>query len=136
MGVVADVGEVKLLTKLIGAETWTVHLFANDHTPVNGDTESAYTKPMWMGYAGIALSQPTVATTNAAGKAQLSFAQVTWTMSASNPATNCYGWYVVDQDGTFIGAERFSSPPLVMQNAGDNIKLTVSVTLNSDPPNP
>lgn len=137
MGVVGDVGEVKLLNKLIGAEVWTVHLYVNDKTPVNGDTAAQYTEPVWMGYNPIALSQPTVAATNAAGKAQLNFAQVQWALTMDlSAAINCYGWYVTDQDNTFIGAERFTSPPLVLQHTGDNIKLTVSVTLSSDPPNP
>jgi hypothetical protein len=137
MGIFFDSGEKKLLDKVIGAETFTVHLYVNDHTPVNTDGTMAFTEATWMGYAPQALSGFTASTTNSAGKAQSTANQLTFTIGANLPGPqNVYGWYLTDQDGILLGAERFANAPLIMQASGDNIKLTVTLTMSSDPPNP
>jgi hypothetical protein len=137
MGVVFDSGEQSLLALLAVNGTLTAHLYTNDRTPTNTDTLMQYTEASFPGYQAEGLYQATTPATNAAGKATSSFGQITWTLSATQGSpVNVYGWYVTNQAGVLIGAERFAGAPLTVQNTGDNIKVTITMTLSSDPPNP
>lgn len=132
MGLVFNSGENKLLAKLLASETFTAHLFVNNHTPAPGDALTDYTEASFSGYAAQILTGWSTVATNSAGKAEASAAQVTFTMSMTMGTATVEGWYVTDQDGTLIGADLFAGAPLSLSQAGDNVKLTVTLTLTSE----
>jgi hypothetical protein len=104
-------------------------LFTNNQTPGEAHTEADYTE---MGavqsYAYINLVAATWTITPGAPSSG-AYPQQTWTFTAGGP-TNVYGYFVIQQtSGKLMWAERFSGAPFVVQNNGDQIQVTLQITL-------
>lgn len=111
-----------------------IHLYTNNHTPVNAtDTISNYTEAGFHGYASILLSgtswgSPSVVS----GKQQVTQADVTFnfTSGGSTSPVVCYGYYLTDVgDTVVIAAELFSASRTL--NVGDSLTISPSMSLTT-----
>lgn len=112
-------------------EDLDLKLYTNDRTPADTDTEAEYTEMgATQGYALVQVDASLWAITPGTPSVAL-YPQQVWTFAAGGP-TSLYGYFVVQRmSGKLMWAERFASPPFVVRNAGDNLKVTPRVTLNT-----
>lgn len=128
---VPNEGEVQILNVALGkstAENLTLKLFSNNYTPTETDTAASYTEVTGNGYAAqtvtaanwtVASGNPSTAT--AAAK----------TFSFTGAAGNVYGYYLVGATSAKVyWAERFTTGPIVIQNNGDQIIITLTFGMN------
>ena len=109
----------------------TLKLFTNNITPGDTDTASSYTEMSTLGYAAKSLTK--TAWTNSSGgtgnPATGTYAQQTWTFTAGTAVT-VYGYFIIDStSGLLLWAEAFNAPKVV-QNSGDQILITPTITLS------
>jgi hypothetical protein len=107
-----------------------VKLYTNNQSPVFGNTEANFTEMgAVQGYAYVDLtagnwvisgSEPSLA----------AYPQITWSFTAGGP-TSLYGYVVLQQtSGKALWAELFTGGPFVVQNLGDEVKVTPRITLD------
>ena len=127
---VPNVGEglmLELITHKSEPADLVIGLYTNDKTPGEADVLGDYTE---MGavqnYASKTLTGSSWTVTPGA-PSEAAYAQQTWTFTAGGP-TSVYG-YFVKNGTTLMWAERFTGAPFVVQNAGDEIKITPKITL-------
>jgi hypothetical protein len=102
-------------------------LYSSNTTPVETDTVAAYTETVGGGYADISLvaANWTVTPGNPTSAA---YPEATFAFTGA--AGNVYGYYVVQAvSGELMWAERFTNAPLNIQNNGDEIRITLQITL-------
>ena len=129
---VPDVGENIALEAFVNKtapQNQNLRLFASNTTPADTDTAGTYTEATFAGYAAIGL---TGANWNNAASGSISYnAQQTFTRSSSGAAENIYGYYLTQSvSGTLMWSERDASAPFAVTNAGDNVKVTPTITAN------
>lgn len=130
--VVCNDGEQILLEWIFKSSGTNVvlKLFTNDYTPVASSAAGDFTEATFTGYSGETLARASFndATTDGNGKAQITYADLTWTLDA-NPAT-VYGYYVTDAGGNLLFAERFAQARSL--GVGDSLVLSPKFTLSSE----
>jgi hypothetical protein len=112
------------------ATAWTLRLFSNDYTPVAASTEANLTEVAGGGYAAIALTASNWVTTPGS-PTSTTYPQQTFTFTgATNAPGTIYGYYITDNNGKLIFAERFAAF-FTPANNGDTVKVTLVLTLGS-----
>jgi len=102
-------------------------LYGSDTTPSETDTNASYTEISGGGYAAITLTPANWVVTPGSPTAAVYPEQ---TFSFSSAVGNIYGYYVVQAvSGDLLWAERFTNGPFNIQNNGDEIRVTLSITL-------
>lgn len=128
---VPDVGENKIVEMVVNKtapENLVLRLYSNNITPADTDTAGTYTEATFAGYSAITL---TGASWGAGSGGTTTFAQQTFTRSSTGATENIYGYYVTQAtSGVLIWSERDAAAPAAMTNAGDNIKLTPTLSAN------
>lgn len=130
-GVLVNQGETIALEALVNKtapQSLVLKLFKNNITPVEADTEAAYTEADFTGYASIALT-PASWVTTAGAPSDVTYPQQTFLSSAGAQNQNVYGYYIIQTtSGKLIAAERFTDGPYNIVNNGDAIKVTPKIT--------
>lgn len=132
--VLPSAAEKTVLDFLLGVTTPSnqlLKLFTNNITPADTDVASTYTEMTTLGYVAKTLTKTAWATTAGATAAPAvsSYAQQTFTFTAGT-AVLVYGYFVVDSTtGLLLWSESFGTPKAV-QNTGDQILITPSITLS------
>jgi hypothetical protein len=104
-----------------------VKLYSSDTTPAETDTAATYTETSGGGYSDVALVAATWTVTGG-NPTTATYPEIT--ISFTGAAGNVYGYYVVQEtSGDLMWAERFTSAPLNIQNNGDEIRITLQITL-------
>lgn len=101
-------------------------LYTNNKTPAEADTEAGYTEAAGFGYALVQLlaSNWTV-TTGAPSSAAYPEQVFTFTGALGN----VYGYFLKQRtSGKLVYAERFTNGPYNVQNNGDQVKVTPTIT--------
>lgn len=128
---VTNEGEVIALKALLNhtaGQNLVLKLFKSNTTPAEADTAGTYTEADFTGYSAVTLTGSSWTVTPGA-PSSASYAQQTFTSSADQSAQNVYGYFLVQtSSGTLVYAERFTGAPFVIQNNGDNIKVTPTIT--------
>lgn len=107
----------------------TLKLFVNNVTPDDTFVVANLTEMSTLGYAAKVLTKTSwVTVAGSTGQpATSTYAQQTWTFTAGTPVT-VYGYFVIDVTSTLLlWVELFSSPKVV-QNTGDQIIITPTIT--------
>lgn len=130
--VVPNTGEVIALEYLVNKNATQrdviYNLYQSNTTPAETDTAGDYTAADFTGYSAITLTGASWTVTGGA-PSDASYAQQTWTSSADQSAQTVYGYYVTRvTDADLVWAERFTSAPFVIENDGDTIKITPTIT--------
>jgi hypothetical protein len=127
-GVIPDAGENKLVAISVGKEAqenFTLKLFTNDYTPVEGSVAGSFTEATFTGYSAKTLTTSSWTVASAIA----SYAAQTFTSTAGSQNQSVYGYYIVGaSSGIIIAAERFADGPYVIVNNGDSITVTPSIT--------
>jgi hypothetical protein len=102
-------------------------LYSSNTTPAETDTVAAYTELSGGGYADIDLVAANW-TVTPGNPTSAVYPEQTFTFTGA--AGNVYGYYVVQAvSGALMWAERFTNAPLNIQNNGDEIRITLQITL-------
>jgi hypothetical protein len=128
--VVVDNGESValqlLVNKITTPENLKLKLYTNNITPGETDVAGTYTEASGNGYALITL---TGASWSVSGTAPTSIGYAQQTFTFTGALGNVYGYFLVRAStGDLILAERFSDGPYNIQNNGDTIKITPTIT--------
>jgi hypothetical protein len=112
----------------VGAN-WTLRLFENDYTPVNGSLKSNFTKCTIGGYSDVTITPGSWGNASvAADVSTIAYAQQTF--GPFTGSGTIYGWYIVDSTDTVVlAAAKFDAARSVV--ADDELKVTPSDTLKT-----
>jgi hypothetical protein len=124
-----DVGENKSLENIVNKtapENLVLRLYTSNTTPGESDTAGTYTEASGGGYAAITL---TGSSWGAAASGSIAYAQQTFTFSSVPGTATMYGYFMTEAtSGVLKYAERFTGAPFTIANAGDQIKITPTIT--------
>lgn len=127
---VPNVGEVIIMENFLNKtapEDLRLKLYSSDTTPSESDTDATYTETSGGGYADEALTAASWVVTPG-NPTSGAYPEVVFTFTGA--AGNVYGYYVVQEtSGDLMWAERFTNAPLNIQNNGDEIRITLQITL-------
>lgn len=125
----AETVALKNFLNIQPAENITIKLYSNNRTPGHGDVLSNYTEVIGGGYAAIPLAASSWSVSTG-DPSQAQYPQISFAFTGS--AGNVYGYYAVGvSSNTLLWADRFPNAPIVIANNGDQIKVTITVTLNN-----
>lgn len=112
-------------TLTTGLAAASVHLFQNNHTPVDGDTVATFTEANFVGYA--AAGAPSWGTPSTANPSVMSTTSgVTFTCSLS--AQSVYGYYALDSGGNLLFADNLG---YVLLTEGGTLTINMSISQTS-----
>jgi hypothetical protein len=124
-------GEGDMLAFIVNKSTpenLVLRLFTNDITPSESDTAATYTEASGNGYSAITLTGASWTITEGA-PSTASYAEQTFTFTGA--LGNVYGYYLTRAtSGRIAFAERFTGAPFAISTSGDQIKVTVQITLD------
>lgn len=129
--VVPNDGEEDALTYYVNKgspQNLVLCLYTNNITPGETDTTATYTEAAGNGYANVTLTGASWTVTPGA-PSSAAYAQQTFTFTGA--LGNVYGYFLKRlTSGRIAHAERFSDGPYNIQNNGDQIKITPTVTMD------
>ncbi len=119
---------LQLITnKIATPENLILKLYTNNHTPATADTAGTYTEASGNGYAAITLTGASWGAPSGSNPATIAYAQQTFTFTGA--LGNVYGYFMIRASSTdIVLAELFSNGPYNIQNNGDTIKITPTIT--------
>lgn len=127
---VPQVGLARMLDEII-ADTLTIRLFSNNHTPAATDTSADYTEVAGGGYAAIPLvsaSWTTVAG-NPSSTTYATYQQFDFTGPTTSPGT-VFGYYITRASGEVVYAQLlYPTNPIVPINTV-YVKVKPKITLD------
>jgi hypothetical protein len=117
------------LLNITAPQDLRVRLYTNNYTPIDASTEANFTE---MGavqsYAYVDLTAGNWVISGSEPKLA-AYPQITWSFTAGGP-TSIYGYTVGQQtSGKALWGELFTGGPFVVQNLGDEVKVTPKITL-------
>jgi hypothetical protein len=125
----AEVIALKNFLNNTAPETLVLRLYSNNRSPAKTDVAADYTEVSGNGYSAITLTPANFSFT-AGDPSSAAYPQVTFAFTGA--AGNVYGYYVTQQtSGDLVFANRFSNAPINIANNGDEIRVTLSITLNN-----
>jgi hypothetical protein len=119
---------LKYLTGNISTtEILLVKLFTNNTTLSVNDTAASYTEVV-NGTGGYSYKTLSASSWNVSGNIA-AYPSQTWTFTGA--VGNIYGYYVIRQTtGDLVFSEKFSGGPYNVQTNGDNISVTINLTIS------
>jgi len=106
-----------------------LRLYSDNQTPAKTDVSGDYTEVSGSGYAAVTLTPADFVFTDG-DPSTAAYPQVTFAFNAA--AGNVYGYYVTQAtSGNLMFANRFSNAPINIANNGDEIRITLTITLNN-----
>jgi hypothetical protein len=130
--VFTDAAEVIALRNFLNntaPQSLVLRLYSNNRSPAKSDVVGDYTEVSGNGYSAVTLN-PENFVFSPGDPATAAYPQVTYTFSGA--AGNVYGYYVTRATaGDLILANRFSNAPINIANNGDEIRITLTLTLNN-----
>lgn len=107
-----------------------LRLFTSNTTPAETDTAATYTEASGSGYSAITLTGASWGAPSEGAPSSIAYPQQTFTSSGGGWG-NTYGYLCTRAtSGRIALAERFTNGPYNIQNNGDNIKITPTITLD------
>jgi hypothetical protein len=130
--VFTDAAEVVALKNYVNntaPESLVLRLYSNNRSPAKTDVVGDYTEVSGNGYSAVTLD-PEDFVFSSGDPTSAAYPQVTFTFSGA--AGNVYGYYVTRATtGDVQFANRFSNAPINIANNGDEIRITLTITLNN-----
>lgn len=128
-GVVPNAGEELLLGIGVGddaQENFTLKLYTNDYTPVEGSVASDFTEASGGGYAAKTLTTTSWVISSSGGRALATYAKQTWTFTgALAGSAKVYGCFIVGATSTtIVYAERASADKQLTPANNDTYSVT------------
>jgi hypothetical protein len=130
--VFTDAAEVIALRNFLNntaPQNLILRLYSNNRSPAKSDVAGDYTEVSGDGYSSVTLT-PGDFVFSPGDPATAAYPQVTYTFTGA--AGNVYGYFVTRATGgELILANRFSNAPINIANNGDEIRITLTLTLNN-----
>jgi hypothetical protein len=125
----AETVALKNFLNIENAETLVLKLYSNDVTPAKTDVAGGYTEVTGNGYSAKTLTPGNFVLTPG-DPSTAAYPQQTFSFTGA--AGNIYGYFVVRATtGDLMFANRFSNAPINIANNGDEIRITLTITLNN-----
>ncbi len=110
-------------------ENLVLRLYSDNQTPSKTDVAGDYTEVSGNGYSAVTLTPGNFVMTPG-DPSSAAYPQVTFAFTGA--AGNVYGYYVTRATtGDLMFANRFSNAPINIANNGDEIRITLTITLNN-----
>ena len=106
-------------------------LFQNDRVPADGDTAASYQEANFTGYA-LQNAQSWSAPASSGGAAQMTHPTLTWVVGTVGVGNLVYGYYITDNAGVLLWAERDPNAPVPMNASGNSYAITPAFTFHSE----
>ncbi len=117
----------KNILNITAPQTLKLKLYSNNYTPIEASVEGDFTEAAGFGYAEVSLTPGSWVVTPG-NPTSAAFPQQTFTFTGA--LGNVYGYYIVQTtSGKIMWAEKFTDGPYNIVNNGDQIKITLSITL-------
>lgn len=131
---VPDIGERRLLQAWLDyyGTNFILHLYTNNHTPADADTDLTYVEASYDGYAPQPLTLGSVDPFPVAGRAVLTWEENTFVGDNPGGPFEVYGYYVTDELDHLLWAERFLTSPQIVSTETPIINVSVMLTLRSE----
>ena len=130
--VFTDAAEVVALKNYVNntvPESLVLRLYSNNRSPAKTDVAGDYTEVIGNGYSAVTLLPENFIFTSG-DPTSAAYPQVTFIFTGN--AGNVYGYYVTrETSGDVQFANRFSNAPINIANNGDEIRITLTITLNN-----
>lgn len=127
-----DVALKYLTGKTASTENLVLRLYKSNTSPADSDTVGTYVEADFTGYSAVTLTGASWTVTQGA-PTTASYAQQSFASTANQSAQSIYGYYVTRAStGDLVFAERFTTGPFTIQNNGDTIKVTPSISMKDD----
>jgi hypothetical protein len=125
----AETVALKAFLNQTAGETLVLRLYSDDQTPAKTDVAADYTEVTGNGYTAKTLTPGTFTFTDG-DPSTAAYPQQTFGFTGA--AGNVYGYYVTQAtSGALMFANRFSNAPINIANNGDEIRITLTITLNN-----
>ena len=110
---------------------WSLRLYSNNRVPAGSNVAADYTQVTGGGYAAKSLALVNwVVAAGAPTTATYPIQSFTFTGPVDSPGT-IYGYYIIDNAGELVAAERFDPTPFVAQLNGVIITVTPRIAFAS-----
>lgn len=120
---------IKNILNHTAPQTLILKLYSNNKVPTKTDVTSDYTELSGYGYGSVTLT-PNDFVYTAGDPSTAGFPQITFTFTGA--AGFVYGYYVIQQSSnTLMFANRFTNAPINVLNNGDEIRITLTLSLNN-----
>lgn len=110
-----------------------LRLYKNNYTPLVGSVAGDFTPANFSGYGHYDLlaggQEFPAATPDGSNDAESVHADINFVHNGGGTANDIYGWYLLDQSGNLIAAERYASAPFTMAVNGATFTVTPTVKL-------
>lgn len=128
----AETIALKNFLNILAPEDITIKLYSNNKTPGHTDVVGDYTEVSGGGYAHVTMD-PVSWSVSAGNPSQAQYPQITFTFTgATDSPSTVYGYYAVgDGTGKLLWADKFPNAPINIANNGDQIKVTITISLNN-----
>ena len=130
--VLPNQGETIALEALVAktaGQNLVLRLFKSNTTPSEATTEASLTEANFTGYVAITLTAANWVIT-AADPSTAAYAQQVFTSTVGGQNQPVYGYYLTQvTSGKLVWVERFSDGPYTIVNNGDEIRVTLNITL-------
>ena len=124
----AEVSMLKLITNNASNADLKLKLFTTDVTPDDDTVLVDLTEASGNGYAAKTLTGASWAISTSVGVTTASYAEQTFTFTGA--LGNVYGYFITNGAGDeLLWCERFTDAPYDIVNNGDEINVTVKITL-------
>jgi|PlaIllAssembly_1097288.scaffolds.fasta_scaffold66033_2 hypothetical protein len=131
-GVLLRSGELIVLeafVNMLAPQDLVLRLFTNNITPAETDDEGDYTEDSGDGYDHVDIAGASGWTWAAGDPSSLSYVECEFAYTGAGG--NVYGYYITQvTSGIAVIAERFTDGPYNIQNSGDRILVTPSLTID------
>lgn len=125
----AETVALKAFLNKTPGEDLVLRLYSDDQTPSKTDVAGDYVEVTGNGYTAKTLSPNTFTFTDG-DPSTAAYPQQTFGFTGA--AGNVYGYYVTQAtSGALMFANRFSNAPINIANNGDEIRITLTITLNN-----
>jgi hypothetical protein len=125
-------GELIALKNILNQEapeTLELRLYTNNKVPAKTDVTADYTEASGFGYAAVTLTPGDFVYTPG-DPSTAAFPQITFAFTGA--AGSIHGYYVVQEtSGELMFANRFANAPITVINNGDEIRITLTLSLNN-----
>jgi len=104
-------------------DTYTLHLFVNNYTPLVTSVTANFTEPSGSWYSPIALVSWGTAFVNGSNQGEIDEVIRQWTAGGTVVSESVYGYFVTDSGGLLVWAELNPAGPQPMSMAGQTYSV-------------
>lgn len=127
----AETIALKNFLNILAPENIKIKLYSNNVTPGHTDVVGSYTEVSGGGYSDVTLT-PGSWSVSAGDPSQAAYPQITFSFTGATDQGTVYGYYAVGAStGKLLWADRFPNAPINIANNGDQIRVTITISLNN-----